>query len=746
MPGVALAVAIFALGQSALATEIHVAVTGRDTNPGTRAAPLRSIQQAAELAQPGDTVTVHAGIYRERVNPPRGGTSEAMRIVYRAAPGEHVEIRGSEVVTGWEHVRGSVWKSEVPNRMFGSFNPFSDVIHGDWFDPRGRVHHTGAVYLNGEWLAEAASLDELYLPDDAPLSWLAGDGEYLLNVAWLRAGGRADRIAATSYAGRQGKGNAPCDEGGDCIGWIESGDWTRYDRVDFGERSDEMELRVASASEGGTIEIRLDSPTGERLGACDVPNSGGWQSWTSVKARIKPVSGIRTLCLVYLARNAVGRARLWYAQVGDSATTVWAQFPGVNPNAELVEINVRQTVFYPDRPGRDYITVRGFAMRQAAAPWAPPTAEQIGVIGPHWSRGWIIERNVVSHSTCSGIALGKYGDEWDNRSGNSAEGYVKTIERGLANGWNRDTIGHHLVRDNEISHCEQAGIVGSLGAAFSTVTNNTIHEIHMRRYFSGAEMAGIKFHGAIDTVIAGNHIYRTCLGIWLDWMAQGARVSRNLFHDNGTDLFVEVDHGPFVVDNNLFLSPSSLLDVSEGGAFLHNLFLGLITTFPDLGRQTPYHQAHSTTVAGLSSVKGGDDRFFNNIFAGSADHGLFRYDHSHYPLLTGGNVYYGEAKPYAQEIGAAASPAHDLKAHLTTDGDRLFLEMEPGAEPSSANASLVTTALLGRAKVPDLPYENADGSALTIDLDFLGRRRNLAHVLPGPFAALKPGRTIIRLR
>ncbi len=106
-------------------------------------------------------------------------------------------------------------------------------------------------------------------------------------------------------------------------------------------------------------------------------------------------------------------------------------------------------------------------MRHAATPWAPPTAEQVGLIGTHWSKGWIIENNVVSHSVCSGIALGKHGDEFDNTSQDTAEGYVKTIERGLARGWNKDTVGHHVVRDNTVSHCEQAGIVGSLGPAFS---------------------------------------------------------------------------------------------------------------------------------------------------------------------------------------------------------------------------------------------------------------------------------------
>ena len=46
-------------------------------------------------------------------------------------------------------------------------------------------------------------------------------------------------------------------------------------------------------------------------------------------------------------------------------------------------------------------------------------------------------------------------------------------------------------------------------------------------------MAGIKFHGAIDVVISRQpHLPRPCLGVWLDWMAQGTQVTGNLFHDN----------------------------------------------------------------------------------------------------------------------------------------------------------------------------------------------------------------------
>jgi alpha-L-arabinofuranosidase len=586
---------LFFLAVQALhAKEIHVAAGGNDGNSGTAASPLKTISAAARMAQPGDVVTVHRGVYRERVAPPRGGTSDSNRIVYQAAAGETVEIKGSEPAGNWTRVQGDVWKTTLPNTLFGAFNPYSDLIRGDWFDPKKRPHHTGAVYLNGEWLTEAATLEDVLAP--------------------------------------------------------------------------------------------------------------------------------------------AGAAPLWFGRVEQESTTLWAQFKGVDPNREAVEINVRRTVFYPEKPGVNFITLRGFTLRDAATPWAPPTAEQIGLVGTHWSKGWIIENNIVSHSICSGIALGKYGDQWDNTSANTAEGYVKTIERALKNGWNKDTIGHHVVRNNTISHCEQAGIVGSLGAAFSTVTGNTIHDIHVRRLFTGAEMAGIKFHAAIDTVIKGNHIFRTTRGLWLDWMAQGTRVSANLFHDNITeDLFVEVNHGPFLVDNNLFLSSTSLLDWSEGGAYVHNLFGGKIVSHPELSRETPYHPAHTTEVAGLVNIKGGDDRFFNNIFVGTGS-GLSVYDERPFPLKTGGNVYLNGARPGKGEQDFVELPGVNPAIQLGADGATLTLFLEKGIP--ATKSSLVTTAVLGKARIPNLPYESPDSSPLQIDTDYLGQKRPPQHPTPGPLESL----------
>ena len=145
---------------SQMSAELHVATTGSDHAEGSADQPLRTISRAAALAQPGDTVVVHGGEYREWVKPQRGGLSDRRRITYTAAPGERVVIKGSERVTGWERAEGDVWTVAVPNALFGSFNPFAEEIDGDWIvyaDQSVRKKHLGDVYLNGTSFYEVAT-------------------------------------------------------------------------------------------------------------------------------------------------------------------------------------------------------------------------------------------------------------------------------------------------------------------------------------------------------------------------------------------------------------------------------------------------------------------------------------------------------------------------------------------------------------------------------------------------------------
>jgi len=245
-------------------------------------------------------------------------------------------------------------------------------------------------------------------------------------------------------------------------------------------------------------------------------------------------------------------------------------------------------------------------------------------------------------------------------------------------------------------------------------------------------MAGIKLHAAIDTEISRNHIHHTCRGIWLDWMAQGARVTANLLHDNAPaeDLFVEVNHGPFLIDNNLFLSPICLRDVSQGGAYAHNLFAGRISPHPELNRETPFHKPHSTDVAGLLKIAGGDNRFYNNLFVGPS--GLAVYDKAARPIFAAGNVYLKGAEPCAAEENPVVRTQADPRIQIAPEGRSVRLHITVDPSWQTAKTAPVTTNLLGLAAVSKAAYENPDGTPLTVDTDYFGKKRD-AQPSPGPF-------------
>ena len=148
------------------AREYHVSPTGSDAHDGSAAAPLQTINAAAQRALPGDTVTVHEGTYREWVNPLNGGESDSKRILYRVADGETVHLKGSELIKSWvrEKKARGVWKVVLPNSFFGAYNPYNDPIVGDWFTPWGKPH-TGNVFLNDVSMYEPRSVEKVLAPD-----------------------------------------------------------------------------------------------------------------------------------------------------------------------------------------------------------------------------------------------------------------------------------------------------------------------------------------------------------------------------------------------------------------------------------------------------------------------------------------------------------------------------------------------------------------------------------------------------
>lgn len=643
---------------------------------GSESRPFKHIQDAAKLALPGDEVLVKPGIYREHVAPKNAGTKEKP-IVYRSETPLGAVITGTELITGWTKVKGTVWTARVKNTMFGDYNPYIERVYGDWyFSPV--IRHTGSVFVNDNMMYEVSSLEECQKGKGDPLAWDQEAAQYL---------------------------------------W-----YTEQDK-----KTDE--------------------------------------------------------------------------------TVLYANFHKLDPNKEKVEISVRRNCFMPLVNHINYITVSGFNINKAATTWAPPAAYQDGMIGPHWSMGWIIEDCEIYGSRCCGISLGKYYDEENDMY--FTKNHVKSptqmerdaVCRGQYHGWLKERIGHHIVRRCHIHHCEQTGIVGRMGAVFSIIEDCHIHDVCTSQQLGGAETAGIKLHAAIDVTIRRNHIHNCIMGVWLDWEAQGARITQNLLHDNcrpngieqargamfNTDVFIEVGHGPTLIDNNILLSPVGITIPSEGIACVHNLVLGsfsLINSGVDSiindqrePRYTPYHIRHRTEVAGFMTILHGDDRIYNNIFVqhhpitdkkktpadndyqvvGTAPFdifptqeewedqfdfekhpdmgGLARAHFGHLPVWIEGNAYFGGATVYKKEKNKLVNKKVKPVIELSHKKDGWYLKTSLGKELGDFTDPVITTATLGKAFEPEQYFENTDGTPITFDSDYLGNHRDSA-TIPGPLSVL----------
>ena len=650
--------------------KIYVSAKAWRDGDGSQARPFKHINDAAKIARPGDEVLVAPGIYREYVDPVNAGTEEAP-ITYRSTEPLGAVITGAEEIKSWLPYEGSVWMARIPNSLFGSYNPYTTYVYGDWYFAR-RSKHTGCVYLNGKALYEADSLEACLKGEVYECSW-------------------------------------------------------------------------------------------------------------------EPEASIYK----------------WYAQQEGDETVLYANFQGADPNRENVEINVRRECFMPSKTGVNYITVSGFTVTQAATTWAPPAAYQDGMIGPHWSKGWIIEDCDISNSKCAGISLGKYYDP-DNDHYFTTK-HVKSptqmerdaVCRGQYHGWLKEKVGSHIVRRCNIHHCEQGGIIGRMGGVFSLIEDNHIHHINNMMELGGAEIAGIKMHAAIDVVYRRNYIHHCTMGIWCDWEAQGTRITQNLFHDNqrpafakqlkggmmSQDLFVEVGHGPTLIDNNILLSEASLRMATEGVAMVHNLICGALTcvgggTGP---RYTPYHIPHRTEVMGFMTILHGDDRFYNNIFVQKWPAAPFTVIHDsddgqdeenrevgthvmdeyptyeqwiaqfdmdtdtpdmaklapahegRLPVWVEGNAYLGGAKACKNEINGLVNGEQPVQVEVELENGRPVLSTNVYELLEGFTGRRIDTQVLGKAFEPEEYFENPDGTPITFDQDYFGDHRG-AHPLPGPFA------------
>ncbi len=129
------------------------------------------------------------------------------------------------------------------------------------------------------------------------------------------------QIEAESYSNQSGIQTETCSEGGEDVGFIENGDYTVYNNVDFGDGVEGFKARVASATSGGNIEIRLDSATGTLIGTCPVTGNGDWQTYTDVKCAVSGATGKHDVYLVFTGGSGYLFNINWFTFTAGSVNT-----------------------------------------------------------------------------------------------------------------------------------------------------------------------------------------------------------------------------------------------------------------------------------------------------------------------------------------------------------------------------------------------------------------------------------------
>jgi hypothetical protein len=143
-----------------------------DTADGSADHPLRTINAAAQLAQPGDVVSVGPGIYHEWVSPARAGSATAP-ILYRSVPEHTAIVRGTDLLDAqWEpaHDARSVFTAPLPQAAFVFGNPFAGSK---------KTKRNALVFLGDKPLSQVTTREQLVQTLGA---WLASEDGRQLSI------------------------------------------------------------------------------------------------------------------------------------------------------------------------------------------------------------------------------------------------------------------------------------------------------------------------------------------------------------------------------------------------------------------------------------------------------------------------------------------------------------------------------------------------------------------------------------
>ncbi len=116
------------------------------------------------------------------------------------------------------------------------------------------------------------------------------------------------QIQGSSYSSESGlETETTGDSSGEYdLGYITAGAYAVYKNVDFGSSVSGVNVRTASAGNGGTVQFHLDSQTGPLVATVTLPVTDSWQIWQTVTATASGASGVHDLYIVFEGGGTAG--------------------------------------------------------------------------------------------------------------------------------------------------------------------------------------------------------------------------------------------------------------------------------------------------------------------------------------------------------------------------------------------------------------------------------------------------------
>ena len=209
-----------------------------------------------------------------------------------------------------EHIAYSVSdKPEGPWKYVGTIVPLEDTKsftnHCGVADFKGKsyfFYHTGKL-PGGGGFGRSCAVEEFKYNADGTFPIIHHTDKGVAPIGKLCP---FQRVEAETMAFSRGVKSEQNETDGVHITEIHNGDYIKVREVDFSRQPREFKASLSSGMRGGTMEVRLDSISGEKIAEVKIGNTGGWYSWKTCKAEIKQgVSGTRDLFFVFTGEKGV---------------------------------------------------------------------------------------------------------------------------------------------------------------------------------------------------------------------------------------------------------------------------------------------------------------------------------------------------------------------------------------------------------------------------------------------------------